>query len=228
MNFDLVAPFYRFLEWAVFGRALERRRAALLAEVRDAQRILVIGEGDGRFLERLVAQSGATDIHVVEMSAAMLRLERERLGAAAGRVRFFHRDVVREGLPDRGYDLLVTHFVLDLYREQEIRRLVDSARALAPGCRWLVSEFRIPSGARPARWAAGAALWAMYRFFYATAGLRVLSLPDYPAVFRRAGLCLQCSRTAWHGFLASELWQFRGQGTPTRNATASSSRAAPL
>ena len=50
MNCDRIARWYRWLEYASFGRALERRRLEYLAATADARRVLILGEGDGRFL----------------------------------------------------------------------------------------------------------------------------------------------------------------------------------
>src|SRR5262249_34847043 len=43
MNCDRLARAYRWLEYAVFGRALEHRRTAFLGELSEAQRILALG-----------------------------------------------------------------------------------------------------------------------------------------------------------------------------------------
>ena len=48
MNIDRLARWYRWIEYASFGRALERRRFAFLDRLATAHDILVLGEGDGR------------------------------------------------------------------------------------------------------------------------------------------------------------------------------------
>ncbi len=51
MSFDRLAPYYRGMERLLAGNKLHRCRTAWLEEVRDAKRILLAGEGHGRFLE---------------------------------------------------------------------------------------------------------------------------------------------------------------------------------
>ncbi len=50
VNCDRIARWYRWIEYAGFGRALERRREAFLDDVSDARRVLALGDGDGRAL----------------------------------------------------------------------------------------------------------------------------------------------------------------------------------
>ena len=54
MSYTTLAPHYHWLETLTFGRALQAARCACLQageEVRP-QRALLLGDGDGRFLER--------------------------------------------------------------------------------------------------------------------------------------------------------------------------------
>ena len=51
MNCDLIAPHYWWIERLGMGRTLERRRRWFLPEIGNARRALVLGDGDGRFLE---------------------------------------------------------------------------------------------------------------------------------------------------------------------------------
>lgn len=93
MNADPLAASYRWLEYAAFGRALERCRFEFLQRAVAARRILILGEGDGRFLARLVECHPHAEIVIVDSSARMLDLARRRLPASAqARVEFQHLD----------------------------------------------------------------------------------------------------------------------------------------
>src|SRR5271168_358445 len=91
MNADPVARLYRWLEYCAFGRALERRRFAYLGRLAGAGRILILGEGDGRALARLIAIAPLASIDVVELSGEMIALARVRV-APTERVRFVQDD----------------------------------------------------------------------------------------------------------------------------------------
>src|SRR5260370_31911916 len=110
MNGGRIAPLYRWIEYAAFGRALQRRRVALLPEVADARHVLVLGDGDGRFLEKLVHQNPRACVDYVDLSGRMLELARERVGTEL--VTYHQADALEIALPERGYDLIGTHFFL--------------------------------------------------------------------------------------------------------------------
>ena len=55
MGFNQLARPYRWLERAVFGGRLQRARCAHMQTFLAAESILLLGEGDGRFLEALLA-----------------------------------------------------------------------------------------------------------------------------------------------------------------------------
>ena len=52
MKIGRLARWYRWIEYAAFGRVLERRRFAFLPHIASARHMLILGEGDGRTLER--------------------------------------------------------------------------------------------------------------------------------------------------------------------------------
>lgn len=207
MNADPIARFYRWVEYAAFGKALERRRFAFLSRAARARRVLILGEGDGRFLARLLAVNDAARVDVVEASAAMLELARGRLPApVSGRVRFHHQDALSP-LPAGSYDLIVTHFFLDCFGAGDAARLVSGlATALEAGGAWIVSEFQEPPG-RFARLHARLWLNVMYTFFRLTTGLAAGKLPPYAALLSRAGLIREDQQQEWWGFMVSQVWR---------------------
>jgi ubiquinone/menaquinone biosynthesis C-methylase UbiE len=217
LNCDRIARWYRWLEYIGFGRALERRRNAFLSDVADARRALVLGEGDGRFLARLAAEMfrhpGAT-IDYVDLSPRMLELARARAG---DQVRYILGDALTIPLKAAEYDLIVTHFFLDCFNEQDAAALVARIAAAAkPDARWLISEFRAAS------WWSRMWIGALYLFFRITTGLKTQRLIDHRPSLRQHGFEIEKSEAARAGLLVSELWRFRrlSSGSISRRCTA--------
>lgn len=198
MNCDPIARWYRWLEYLAFGRALERRRNAFLPDVADARRALVLGEGDGRFLARLVAaMRGAVDY--VDLSARMLDLARSRCG---GQIHYIAGDARTIPLRESEYDLIVTHFFLDCFDEPDATALIRRVAAAAkPQSRWLISEFR------DANWWSHLSVASLYWFFRIATGLKTQRLIDHRPLLRKHGFVLVKSEQAHAGLLVSELWR---------------------
>jgi ubiquinone/menaquinone biosynthesis C-methylase UbiE len=172
-----------------------------LTDVADAKRILVLGEGDGRFLVRLVQQNQSASIDYVDVSGRMLELARAR--CQSDRVTFHHSDALDLRLPDQQYDLICTHFFLDCLNEKDAERLVRRmTQACAPSARWLISEFR-----EPGSWAR-AIVRALYFFFRWTTGLKTQQLIDHRQLLVNSGWEIARIQTARAGLLVSELWNY--------------------
>jgi ubiquinone/menaquinone biosynthesis C-methylase UbiE len=219
VNCDPIARWYSWLEYAGFGRALERRREAFIDEVSDARRVLLLGDGDGRFLKKLVESCGklreiwgdlgafgsAPDFSIdyIDLSHRMLDLARIRVGT--DHVAYRHGDALTIPFPRAEYDLVVTHFFLDCLTENDASKLIARvAASLQPGARWLISEFR-----EPGPWAR-ATVAMLYFFFRITTGLRVRRLIDHRPLLAASGFVILREETARFGLLASELWSYGG------------------
>jgi SAM-dependent methyltransferase len=198
LNCDLIAPWYRWLEYGAFGRELERRRRHFLSAASRARRALVLGDGDGRFLARLIRGNSQLRADYVDSSARMLALARRRAGE--DRVTYRHADARAFVLPAGEYDFVATHFFFDCFEEHDG---ADLARRVAAGTTddavWLVSEFRQP------RWAP-ALLRGLYLFFRVTTGLRTRRLVDHRPLLAQCGFRLAEEHTSRLGLLASEMW----------------------
>jgi SAM-dependent methyltransferase len=206
LNCDRIARAYRWFEYAAFGGELERRRFRFLAEVGGARHALLLGDGDGRFLARLVGQDRALIADTVDLSLRMLELARARAGVE--RVTYRHADARVAPLPPDEYDLIVTHFFLDCLEECELEALVHRvSEAAQPGALWLISEFREP------RWA-HLCLRSLYLFFRVTTGLKTRRLVDHRKALQRYGFRLLQEEVSRAGLLASELWISVTSGAP--------------
>ncbi len=207
-NFDRVARIYRACEYLALGRLLERIRFCRIGEVAHCRRALVLGDGDGRFIAKLLAASPRMEIHAVDGSAGMLKLARGRVQAAgaASRASFEQADL-RAWRPAGSFELVTTHFVLDCFTNAELEAFLPrTAAVLEPGGLWLHSDFRLP-GNRAWRPFARAYIAALYAAFRVLTGIRVRSLPDDARALRKCGLVRIRQRDYLGGMLVSELWQ---------------------
>jgi SAM-dependent methyltransferase len=207
-TFDRLARIYRSLEFLAFGGDLERARFALLGRLSRCRSILVLGEGDGRCLQRLVRLAPQARIDCVELSAAMIAQASRRLAPPdRARVRFHWADARRAPLPGGEYDGIATLFFLDCFTPAEVESLVGRATdAAAPGALWLFADFTLPQRGWQ-RLRARAWLALLYGFFRLTTGLSARRLPPSEAILTAAGWrnCETCQFQA--GLLTASLYR---------------------
>jgi ubiquinone/menaquinone biosynthesis C-methylase UbiE len=205
LNFDALAPHYRWIETLAFGSRLQWCRTALLPDMQTARRALVLGDGNGRFLAELLAANRSATVDAIDISPTMVELARQRLGES-GRVRFKVADVRSLSFTQASYDLIVTNFFLDCFPKDDLKGLIPIlAAALEPGGRWVVGDFHIPERGWP-NLAGRAALAAMYAFFRLTTRLPARRLVDPDPILRRCGLTFVREESRLRGFLAARLW----------------------
>lgn len=210
MSFDAIAPWYRSLEWIAFGDELQRCRVACLGEMAAPRRALIVGEGNGRFLIELLRLHATVEVDCLEASERMLTLARERIERElpewAPRVRFLHEDITFWEAPAHQYDLVVTHFVLDCFREAEVAAIVKKlAGAATADANWFLADFRVPE--KPwLRFKAKIWLAVMYKFFRATAGIDARRLIDATPFLQAEDFALVCQHHFLQGMLKSEMW----------------------
>ncbi len=214
MTIGWLARWYRWIEYLAFGKALERRRFAFLPRLASAHRILVLGEGDGRTLARLLQLAPLARVDVMEISPEMIALAKQRTGDYSDRVAFRRGDAGTASWATGHYDAIITNFFLDCFTTEELRDLVPRlASALRPEGLWLNSEFAIPSsGWRRLH----AQLWisTMYRFFNVATALRATKLPPIERVMRENGMVCIERQAARAGLMVSEVWSHAsGQST---------------
>ncbi len=215
-QFDRVAAIYQTGEYLSFGPLLERCRFWFIPELAASRRALILGDGDGRFLARLLAAAPGLHAHAVDASPAMLRRLRARVtrAGAAARLTTTSADIRTFRPPARGFsgacDLVASHFFFDCLTPGETDALVTRLRPhLAPGTAWVVSEFEI-SGAGPLRAAVCRFIIAgLYAAFRVLTGLRVCQIPPWRESLMRAGFVRMASRSHLGGLLVSELWQLQ-------------------
>jgi ubiquinone/menaquinone biosynthesis C-methylase UbiE len=205
VNFDRVAPYYRWLETLVFGRRLQEARVAFLGDIKKPRRVLVVGEGNGRFLSEFVMAHPDAAVDCVEASGRMIELARRRVGTAS--VHFIHGDIREVELQPDTYDLLVTHFFLDCFDEQSLAAVVAKlSRPAAPNAQWLIADFCEPAG--DWRHMGRRFLIAfMYFFFRLVSAIEARHLVDYRPFLETAGFHLMETALPSDKMIRSERWE---------------------
>ena len=162
MSFDRLAPHYRWLERLLAGEVLQQARVAHLAALDQAENILLVGEGPGRFLQALRARQPAVPITVIDASTKMLEVAR---AVGSGPTTFIQADLIRDPLPTSEWDAIVTHCFLDCFAPLSLTQVIEKlARGATPRATWLITDFGLPpSGWRRQRARLAHAL--MYRTF---------------------------------------------------------------
>jgi ubiquinone/menaquinone biosynthesis C-methylase UbiE len=213
-NFDRIAAIYRWCEYLSLGPLLQRTRTRLLDQLGNPRHALVLGDGDGRFLEHLLLRYPQCTAVAADISAAMLDKLRRRcmrsVPNAATRLTTLQLSALEIELPvtsEEKPDLVVTHFLLDCLSQPEVDALTTRiASQLSPGALWLLSDFALPANAllRPAARLYIASLYAAFRLL---TGLRVNQLPDAQSSLQRAGMRRIARSELLGGLLYTELWR---------------------
>lgn len=210
MSFDRLAPHYRWMERLLAGEKLQRCRTAFLHLIPKPQRVLMLGEGNGRCLVELLRAHPGARFTCVDASQQMLERARERVqehGLRGERIEFIHADATCWQASPGRFDLLVTHFFLDCFRADQLAELVPRLAATAtPDARWLLADFHEPA-AGVAKWRARGILQAMYFFFQRVTRLPASRLTPPDAFLQQSGFVLRERRLSEWGLLHSDLWQ---------------------
>lgn len=222
-NFDPLARIYRWLEWCTFGSSLWHCRCAFLDSMRDRRNALVIGDGDGRFIARLLEFNSLILVQALDASEAMLRQLLRRAAPNHARLHATAADA-RKPLPfAKTFDLVVTHFFLDCLTTEEVESLArEILQKVQLNARWVISEFAVPANLY-GRLLARPLISALYLAFGLLTGLKVRHLPRYHEAIEKAGFVLTRRRTRLRGLLVSELWETG----PSIIASASTAGTAP-
>ena len=204
-SFDRVARIYRWAEYLSLGFLLERTREHHLPALTDRRQALILGDGDGRFLVRLLRQNPNLQALAIDTSATMLQLLRSRCAFAADRLQTRQTSALFVDAPS-GTDLVTTHFLLDCFTQSEVETLAQRLAAqLAPDSLWLVSDFAIPHNSllRPL---ASLYIRTLYLAFRLLTGLRTTHLPSPQSALIRAGFERIARHERIFGLLYTELW----------------------
>lgn len=96
-GYDRLAKWYACIERLRFRGTLQRARLSLLDELPSVQRVLFLGEGDGRLLVPFARRQPQAEIVSLDISGAMIRRQYQRFTASgcSNRIRWVQANVSR-------------------------------------------------------------------------------------------------------------------------------------
>lgn len=205
MSFDQLASHYRWMESVIAGGVLQRARIAHLSQLDEAQNILLVGEGPGKFLQALRTRRPDVPVTVVDGSEAML--VQARRSASTGPTEFISADLTDWEPPVARWDAVVTHCFLDCFPPAPLETVINTlARAVTPAADWLITDFTLPArGWRRRR--AHLAHTLMYRTFRLATGLTANRWTDPAPWLHDAGFELRARQPFNHGLIHADHWQ---------------------
>lgn len=206
-SFDWMAKPYAMLERVLFGGTFHATRTGLLPLLDDATRVLVLGEGDGRFVAALLARNPRVHVVALDGSQEMLQTAQRRCAPHTERVTFVHANAVEWlATPSpQPFDAVVTTFFLDCLTEAELSRLFERIHVhLAPNARWLWADLVVPERGWQ-RYFAKLLLEWLYAVFVLTTNITARRLVDPSPHFVAHGWRTKLANTRLAGVLETRL-----------------------
>lgn len=202
-DFNSIAFAYDFIKKGIFGNTIEASQRILIPYIPSDTRILIIGGGTGQLLKEILDQKAVEKIVYVELSKNMIKAAQKKLSPEVeNKVVFVHGAFAlldKEPL----FDVIITPFVLDLYRDHELPELMNPLdKCLKEKGIWLCADFQVTATSVLGRIGQHCLMSLMYRFFSLTSKLKAKRLPDYEAVFEQMGY----KNLAAHSFYGGLIW----------------------
>ncbi|MEQ8363115.1 MAG: class I SAM-dependent methyltransferase [Cyclobacteriaceae bacterium] len=200
-RFDRIAPFYDWLASFVFGSSLVNAQEQHLDSITDYSDVLVLGGGTGKFLSKLLDKNNGCRVWFVEASQKMIDLAKRNL-ENSDRVVFIHG--THENLPDQKFDVVITHFFVDMFTESELNVITQQVQGhLKSEGLWFVADF-----VQRKYWHR-IALKAMYLFFNAIRALDLNELPDWDRIIQSKYFKKTSVRSFYGSFIDSAAYSKR-------------------
>jgi ubiquinone/menaquinone biosynthesis C-methylase UbiE len=206
--FDKLAPWYLFLETISFGNQLQQCRISQIAELKEVKNVLILGDGNGRFLESLLKSNCNAEIESLDISRNMIGLANARITPLPNnsQVVFIHTDVFDWNFPKCKYDLIVTNFFLDCFTYSELTNLLEKiSLSLKPQGKLIYGDFNVPNSLL-IKTLTSLLLYGMYLFFRIFTQISANSLYDPTSLLIENKFILKNEKYYLLSFLKSQLW----------------------
>ncbi len=201
-GFDRVASAYDFLARLVFGKSIVEAQEYFLSEIKNEDRVLILGGGTGWILNSIFKASNPSEIWYVDSSQRMIEISKTRITNPA-KVHFVQGTI--ESIPENlKFDVIITNFFLDVFKDHELPCLIKGiVGRMERGSIWLCTDFTDTGKLKHK-----VLLNMMYSFFIWCANLKNNTLPNWEK--NLTGLLLIKEKIWWDGFIKSTVFKPNG------------------
>ena len=153
-------------------------------------------------LEELLAVNPECEVWYIDSSIKMVARARRR--NTASNIHFIHGTL--EDVTDKNFDVVITHFFLDLFSEPTLERMIPSVLSISkPTVLWLAADF-VDRG----KWWQTTLLASMYFFFRVFTRMEAAKLPAWGEALGRDGLMRIESQHFYGKFIESNVYAWSG------------------
>ena len=200
-DFDHIAPLYDRLVRLIFGNAMYQAQTRYLNEIEGNSSVLILGGGTGWLLAELLSLKPSCSVVYIDASNQMIERARQKIGVLSQKVSFIH-GTENDIPPGSSFDVIITHFYLDLFDPTTCRQVSGIIRNYChQRTLWLACDFMNVT------WWHGTMLWVMYKFFRFTSDLRTKSIPDWRKCVQDAGFSEIGVEYFFKKFICSSLYR---------------------
>jgi len=201
-NYNNSAWFYDQLSRLVYGRTLIKAQAYLLQYVPENAIILIVGGGTGEILEEL-AKKHPTELQITYVEIAKNMMIRSKKRNTGNNRVIFINDAVENVSLTGGFDVIVTPFLFDNFKEPAAKRIFKHVhQLLKPSGTWLYTDFQSTG-----KWWQSVLLKSMQLFFKLICGVESSTLPNMNKLFQNDEYGLIKEKTFFGEFVVSKNYQ---------------------
>jgi ubiquinone/menaquinone biosynthesis C-methylase UbiE len=210
-DYRLLASSYSFWEYLALGKQLQRARFSHWRELQNTQRVLLLGDGNGRFSTHLLKEFPTIRIWSLDSSEAMLNAaarRRRKNNLCDKRITPINGDVLTWNPQGLSFDAVVAQFFFDGFDRLELQNVCEILKKVltAEGI-LLVSEFHIPPTSVLAVTRARITLWSLYKIFWLLTGLKNQRLTPHEPMLCECGFEVRKTATLSQGTVLSQVFQ---------------------
>ena len=200
MDYSFIAPYYQFLSRLVFGNHLIRAQEFALKQATSTDKVLILGVGDGKFLDKFSTQKFSRFV-LIDQSFNMLEICKKR--KLPHNTEIYCLDVLRDDLP-KGFEVIILPFLLDNFTDIQVATLIQKLIEANDNPKIMVVDYT----ENPNNWQK-ILLCCMYFFFGLVAKVKVTKLPNIETIIHKKGLRKVQQSFFYYQFIQCTIYQKR-------------------
>ena len=200
-NYNHIAFIYDALVRFVFGNQLLQAQRHFFSQLPKDANILFVGGGTGEILPELLSIAKPCLIDYVELSPKMISMAKKK--CSQNKYVHFIQNDFNDFVPSKKYDVVITFFFLDLFKEEKINVLIQKINiALSAEGLWLFTDF-VDRGHY--RWYHKVFVKLMYVFFRVFTNVERHKLPNFSEHFTKHSFHTIKVKSFFHGLISSKV-----------------------